>query len=80
MPSNLSDIPYSGSVRMQEGVHSFVVRIWSETANEHDEASAWRGTVEEVLSGESLHFQDFDGLLDFIRQSIQSSTHDIQTR
>lgn len=65
---------------MQEGVHSFVVRIWSETAGEQTDASMWRGTVEEVLSGESLHFQDFDGLLDFIRQSIQTNTHDIHTR
>lgn len=65
---------------MQEGVHSFVVRIWSEAADENGDASAWRGTVEEVLSGESSHFQNFDGLLDFIQQHVQPSTREIHTQ
>lgn len=65
---------------MQEGVHSFVVRIWSEAADDNNDTSAWRGTVEDVLSGESLHFQDFDGLLDVIQQYVQLHVQDTHTQ
>lgn len=65
---------------MQKGAHSFVVRIWSEAVDKNEDAPPWRGNVEDVLSGDSTHFEDFDDLLDFIRQYMQLSTHDVHTR
>lgn len=61
---------------MQGEVRSFVVRIWSEAVDAERETVTWRGTVEDVLSGDHLHFQNFDALQRFIQDCSESSSTD----
>lgn len=53
---------------MTEDTQSFIVRIWHESANRSESASAWRGCVDHVGTGQRLYFCDLQGAVRFIEQ------------
>ena len=53
--------------------HAFIVRIWSETNEEVDDAPSWRGSIESVGSNRRLYFHDFNAIRRFIEESLHLS-------
>lgn len=45
---------------------SFVVRIWMEPREAPHESFEWRGTIWDVLSGETKHFRKLEDMLAFM--------------
>jgi len=50
---------------------SFLVRVRQEPEGTGSHASPWRGSVENIQSGQKKHFTDPEELLHFIRQMSQ---------
>lgn len=54
---------------LRQSQSSFVIRIWWEQADDASaDHSVWRGWVQHIRSGETVHVQDLEGLLDFIER------------
>lgn len=53
---------------------SFVVHIWIESRDVPEQGLEWRGTVQDVISGERKYFMKFDDMITFI---IGKFSHDI---
>ena len=59
---------------------SFIVRVWKETSSPNLDSgggaalqpggddTGWRGSIDCVGSGKRLYFQDYQGMLQFIRE------------
>jgi hypothetical protein len=54
--------------RLEQDIHSFVIRIWHEEIDPQGRIVYWRGTVDHVSSGKRAHFSDIEGLIRFIEQ------------
>jgi hypothetical protein len=53
---------------MQSDTKSFIVRIWVESETDEDDASKWRGVVEQVGSSNRLYFQDLARAFRFVQE------------
>ena len=53
---------------MRDDIQSFVIRIWHEAVDSEGNATAWRGSIEQVGSGDRFYFQDLQAAADFIRK------------
>jgi hypothetical protein len=51
---------------------SFVIRLWVEPAPEQD-TPLWRGQIEHVGSGETMHFQIPTPLLEFFVEHLRAN-------
>jgi len=47
--------------------YSFIVRVWSESGDGASRSREWRGSIEEVESGQRLYYTDLSAMLVFIR-------------
>ena len=45
---------------------SFLVRIWIEPREIPKQAFEWRGKIQDVMSGESKYFKNFDDMVAFV--------------
>jgi hypothetical protein len=51
----------------------FTLRFWpEETTGGHIE---WRGKLQQVTSGETIYFRDWDALVEFLESALDSDTH-----
>ncbi len=48
--------------------HSFLIRIWDDAEEQDSDAPRWRGSIENVGSGNRLYFQDLQAILRFIEE------------
>lgn len=55
---------------MSNDTYSFVVRIWREGRDSLESAIVWRGSVDDVASGERFHFSDLGDIAGFIRRQV----------
>ena len=53
---------------MLKTIHSFIVRISYEAADQDGKGTVWRGCIEHVGSGVRLHFYDLEGVTRFIEE------------
>ncbi|TQV85966.1 hypothetical protein [Aliikangiella coralliicola] len=51
---------------------SFIVRIWREGGNTAKEQVDWRGSIEQVQSGEKTYFQDLRCIQTFMKPYIEA--------
>lgn len=56
---------------------SFVVRMWLEEVDDDTQKAIWRGQVKNVLSGESIYFQDLASLKVFIEEQTRNYSADV---
>lgn len=56
---------------MSNDTYSFVVRIWREGRDGLENAIVWRGSVDDVASGERFHFSDLGDIAGFIRKQVR---------
>jgi len=47
---------------------SFFIRIWEEPREMKDEKSEWRGSVENIQTGQKSYFNGLENLIGFIRE------------
>jgi hypothetical protein len=47
---------------------SFFIRIWEEPREMEDENPEWRGSVENVQTGQKNYFKGMENLVSFIRE------------
>ncbi len=59
---------------MLKTIHSFIVRISYEAADQDGEGTVWRGCIEHVGSGVRLHFYDLEGATRFIEEQASLKT------
>jgi hypothetical protein len=58
---------------------SFIVRIWREPTEGEPDPTEWRGSIEEVESGDRTYFIDFASMLRFIKTRIAHVGIDVGT-
>ena len=58
----------------------FIVRIWCENGDGPSLAPEWRGSVENVQSGQRMFFRHLDAVLDFIKPYLEGIGIDAQQR
>lgn len=51
--------------RFERQTISFILRLWVESG-EHQNQPQWRGQIEQVGSGEKVHFEDVTRLLETV--------------
>lgn len=51
---------------LDDGSHSFVVKIWLEETQGESGQAKWRGHVTHVLTGERIYFEKMGIIIDFI--------------
>ncbi len=56
-----------------EDRHLFIVRIWREDSQAAP-GGQWRGSVEQVPSGQRIHFVSLDALTEFISKFLSTDT------
>jgi hypothetical protein len=47
-------------------IHSFIIKIWRDTAAGAAEATGWRGRITHVPGTEKRHVKSFDEIVEFI--------------
>jgi hypothetical protein len=52
----------------------FVLRIWTQEEDNHEEAVKWEGEVRRAVDGEAHHFDDLQGLLDWLTHNLEGNT------
>ena len=57
----------------RRGTHSdlFMLRVWPEEVNDGD--VEWRGRVQHVISGETRYFHNWEVMLTFLIETLDSS-------
>lgn len=63
----MSLIPYSHAM---EQTNVFIIRIWYEHREIEGAPTIWRGIIEHIPTSERRYVQEFNEILDFIRQHI----------
>ncbi len=48
-------------------LHSFIVKLWLEDANEEGTQRTWRGQIKHVPGGEGRHLRRLEEITDFIK-------------
>ncbi len=56
-----------------EDRHLFIVRVWRE-GSQSAPGGQWRGSVEQVPSGQRIHFVSLDTLTEFISKFLNADT------
>ena len=51
---------------------SFIVRVWRESREREPDAGEWRGSIEEVESGDRIYFTDLAAVAGFIKDRMDS--------
>ena len=67
--------------KQDHGSHLFLVRFWSEGAQQAQDSrdeKEWRGMVQHVLSGEARSFRDWPTLIDMLLE--MADADDIETK
>ncbi len=54
--------------------HTFIVRITYEATDQDGKGTVWRGCIEQVGSGDQLHFYDLEGVTHFIEEQASLKT------
>jgi hypothetical protein len=54
----------------EDGMHSFIVRVWREPREAPDELPLWRGMIEHVMTGRRRYMSDLAEVTEFIRQEL----------
>lgn len=49
---------------------SFLIRIWQEPREIEGEGSEWRGSVENIQTGQKGYFKDLETLVGFTREQL----------
>jgi hypothetical protein len=52
----------------------FVLRIWTQDEDNFEGATKWEGQVTRAVDGEAHHFDDLQGLLDWLTHNLEGST------
>jgi hypothetical protein len=52
----------------------FVLRIWTQEEENHEEVIKWQGEVQRAVDGEAHHFDDLYGLLDWLTHNLEGNT------
>ncbi len=52
----------------------FVVRIWTHDEDDREGAIKWEGQVRRAVDGEAHHFDDLQGLLDWLTHNLEGNT------
>jgi hypothetical protein len=50
--------------------YSFVVRVWKEEAATPEHTAKWRGSIDNVLTGERCYIRDLDNISEVIRSEL----------
>lgn len=52
----------------------FVLRIWTQEEDNHEGAIRWEGQVRRAVDGEAHHFDDLQGLLDWLKDNLEGNS------
>lgn len=55
---------------MTQETFSFVVRVWKEEAATPGHMAKWRGSIDNVLTGERCYIRDLDSISEVIRSEL----------
>ena len=55
---------------MPQETFSFVVRVWREGVDTPGNKAKWRGSIDNVLTGERSHIRDLDNISEIIRSEL----------
>ena len=56
---------------MSSDMHSFIVRVWKEGVDRVRDATIWRCSIDNVLSGQRCYFSDLAEIGPFIREQVE---------
>jgi len=56
---------------MSSDMHSFIVRVWKEGVDRVRDATIWRCSIDNVLSGQRRYFKDLAEISPFIREQVE---------
>jgi len=56
---------------MSSDMHSFIVRVWKEGVDRVRDATIWRCSIDNVLSGQRRYFKDLTEIGPFIREQVE---------
>ena len=56
---------------MSSDMHSFIVRVWKEGVDRVRDATIWRCSIDNVLSGQRRYFSDLAEISPFIREQVE---------
>lgn len=51
----------------------FVLRIWTQEEDDYEGAIRWEGQVRRAVDGEAYHFDDLQGLLDWLTHNLEGN-------
>ncbi len=55
---------------MPQETFSFVVRVWKEGIDDPGHTTKWRGSIDNVLTGERSYIRDLDSISEVIRKEL----------
>jgi hypothetical protein len=55
---------------MPQETYSFVVRVWKEGVDSPGQRTKWRGSIDNVLTGERSYIRDLDCISEVIRSEL----------
>jgi hypothetical protein len=64
----------------ESNVHSFIVKLWLEGADDETDPAAWHGFITHVPSGQRRYLREFGDILGFIKGYVEIKDTDPSER